>query len=118
MFEDRWTAGQKLVARLTGFEHEKTLLVVGLPRGGVPVARAVATALKAELDVCLVRKLGAPGQPELALGAVAEGGIYFLDLNLVAQCGVQASDLKAMAASAEAEIRRRDRLYRGLRFPA
>ena len=117
MFRDRHHAGQLLAAHLEPFRREKNLLVVGLPRGGVPVAREVADALGAELDVCLVRKLGVPWQPELALGAVAEGGVRVLDPALIRQCELSPEQVDAMTKKAEDEIERRGALFRGTRKP-
>jgi putative phosphoribosyl transferase len=115
MFQDRWQAGKRLGAELARFAGDPTLLVMGLPRGGVPVARAVADALGAELDACLVRKLGVPWQPELALGALAEGDVRVLDERLMEQCGLTVTDLEPMVEEARAELERRSRLYRGPR---
>lgn len=91
-------------------------MVAGLPRGGVPLARIVADALNAELDVCLVRKVGVPWQPELALGALAEGGIRVLDSELIRECGLEQADIERLAAAAQAEIDKRGKLYRGSRM--
>jgi putative phosphoribosyl transferase len=88
---------------------------MALPRGGVAVAREIAEQLGAELDVCLVRKLGVPWQPELALGAVAEGGVRLLDSGLVKQCRLRPEQIEHMTANAEQEIERRRALYRGER---
>jgi putative phosphoribosyl transferase len=118
MFQNRRHAGQLLAARLAEFRGEKNLLVIGLPRGGVPVAREVAEALGAELDVCLVRKLGVPWQPELALGALAEGGIRVIDAGLVKECGISASQIEGMVTKAKGEIERRSALFRGSHKPA
>jgi putative phosphoribosyl transferase len=115
MFKDRTEAAQALADRLLRFRQEKDVLVVGLPRGGVPLARIVADALHAELDVCLVRKLGVPWQPELALGALAEGGIRVLDSALVRECELEPADIERLVRAAQEEIERRSRLYRGAR---
>ena len=90
-------------------------LVLALPRGGVPVAVEVAKALNAELDVFIVRKLGAPGQPELALGAVASGGVQVLNDALVSGLNVSEAELERVAARERQELRRREQLYRGER---
>jgi putative phosphoribosyl transferase len=118
MFRDRIQAAQALAVRLAPFRKEKNVLVVGLPRGGVPLARVVAEALDAELDVCLVRKLGVPWQPELALGALAEGNIRVLDSEMVDQCKLASVDIEQMVQTAQDEINRRNTLYRGSRAPA
>lgn len=118
MFEDRADAGRKLAERLAGLQLAGKLMlgarpiVLGLPRGGLPVARLVADRLGAELDVCLVRKLGVPWQPELAFGAIAEGGCQVLDEALVRQCKLRPEEIAEMAAAARQEIERRARLYR------
>jgi putative phosphoribosyl transferase len=118
MFQDRRKAGQLLAAQLGEFRCVENLLVIGLPRGGIPVAREVAEALGAELDVCLVRKLGVPWQPELALGAVAEGGVRVLDAALIQECDIGAAKLEFMIEEQETEIERRSKLFRGSRDAA
>ncbi len=118
MFQDRKQAGRLLAAQLGEFRGETDLLVIGLPRGGIPVAREVAEALDAELDVCLVRKLGVPWQPELALGAVAEGGVRILDTALIQESGIREAKVESMIKEQEAEIERRSKLFRGSRPPA
>lgn len=118
MFRDRLSAAQLLSDRLKPFQKEKDVLVVGLPRGGVPVARVVAEALNAELDVCLVRKLGVPWQPELAFGALAEGGVRILDTGLIRECNLETPEIERLIRLAQAEIDRRNNVYRGSRAPA
>ena len=115
MFQNRQQAGQQLAARLSSFREESDLLVIGLPRGGLPVASEVSAALGTELDVCLVRKLGVPWQPELAFGAIAEGGVRVIDAATVRECGLKASEIEAMVEKAQAEIERRSQLFRGSR---
>lgn len=116
MYRDRTQAGEELARALVGERHLGSgVLVAALPRGGVPVAAPIAAALDAELDVCLVRKLGVPGQPELALGALAEGGIRVLDSGLIRGCGLHPDDVERLTRDAQAEIERRARLYRGAR---
>lgn len=88
---------------------------MALPRGGVAVAREIADQLGVELDVCLVRKLGVPWQPELAFGAVAEGGIRVLDAELVKRCRLRPEEIERMSERAEQEIERQRPLYRGAR---
>jgi putative phosphoribosyl transferase len=107
-----------LAVSLRPYQNEKDVLVVGLPRGGVPLARIVAEALNAALDVCLVRKLGVPWQPELAFGALAEGGVRVLDTALIRECNLDAAEIERLTASAQVEIDRRHNLYRGSRAPA
>jgi len=112
MFADRRDAGRQLaehVARL-GLREP---LVLGLPRGGVPVAAEVAARLGAQLDVLLVRKIGCPWQPELGLGAISEGGIRTLNARLIAEAGVDEGQIETIVARETAEIERRARGYRG-----
>jgi putative phosphoribosyl transferase len=109
LFRDRVDAGRKLGARLAAY-REVSPLVLGLPRGGVPVAYEVARALDAPLDVCVVRKIGAPIQPELAIGAVAEDGALYLDHDLIERVDVSAEELPALVAAKQAEVE--DRVWR------
>src|SRR6185295_14768170 len=89
------------------------VLVLGLPRGGVPVAREVARLLKAPLDVFLVRKLGVPGHPELAMGAIAEGGVEVLSKDLIVDLGIPPALVQQVATRERLELERRDQLFRG-----
>src|SRR4051794_7353430 len=95
----------------------RDVVVLGLPRGGVPVAAEVAAGLAVPLDVIVVRKLGVPSQPELAMGAVGEGGVLVLREELVRSAGVSETDLAAMVAHERAEVQRRADLFRGRRLP-
>ncbi|MGH2655565.1 MAG: phosphoribosyltransferase family protein [Actinomycetota bacterium] len=113
-FADRRDAGSKLAAVLEPFRSEDPV-VVGLPRGGVPVAAEVAMALDAPLDVLVVRKLGCPWQPELGVGAVGEDGIRVVNNDLVALLGIASEDLEAVAQREEAEVARRLERYRAER---
>jgi putative phosphoribosyl transferase len=115
LFRDRREAGQKLALRLLEFAGRTDVVVLALPRGGVPVGYEVALALDAPLDIFVVRKLGAPWNPELALGAVASGGTRVVDEYIVAAAGVSQRALDEIAAHERAEVERRDRLYRGSR---
>jgi putative phosphoribosyl transferase len=115
-FEDRQDAGRRLAERLAGFRGPD-LVVVGLPRGGVPVAYEVARGLGAPLDVVVARKLGAPFQPELGVGAIAEGGVEFLDARSLAMLRLQPADLAGVVAQERQELARRVALYRGDRPP-
>jgi predicted phosphoribosyltransferase len=115
MFRDRRHAGAVLAARLERYANRPDVVVLALPRGGVPVAFEVARALRAPLDVFLVRKLGAPGQEELALGAIASGGVRILNQEIVRELGITALELEAVAAREDRELRRREELYRGSR---
>jgi len=116
-FRDRADAGRLLAERLSHYAGRDDVLVLGLPRGGVPVAAEVARALGAPLDVFLVRKLGLPGQEELAMGAIASGGARVLNEELVETLGIPEALIDAVAAREEEELGRRERLYRGERPP-
>jgi predicted phosphoribosyltransferase len=115
VFHDRRDAGRQLAARLQEYAGDPNVLVLALPRGGVPVAFEVARALQAPLDVFLVRKIGVPGQEELAMGAVATGGVRVLNQGVVQALDIPAEALDAMTARARSELARRERLYRGNR---
>jgi predicted phosphoribosyltransferase len=112
IFPDRAEAGRELGARL-GRYRGRDVIVLGLPRGGIPVAREVARALDAPLDVFLVRKLGAPGHEELAMGAIASGGVRVLNEDVISMLGVSEDQIAAVAAREARELERRDREYRG-----
>jgi putative phosphoribosyl transferase len=116
-FRDRHAAGIELAAQLTDYRNVPHLLVLALPRGGVPVASEIARALGAELDVLVVRKLGVPRQPELALGAIASGGARVLNDDLIRAVGLTHAHVEAIARAERAELERRERLYRGDRAP-
>ncbi len=111
-FDDRVDAGRQLAARLTHLRGEP-VVVLGLPRGGVPVAAQVAKALGAPLDVIVVRKLGVPFQPELGMGAVGEDGVRIINDDVVSYAGISAGDLAAVEERERAEVRRRAARYRG-----
>lgn len=113
-FADRAAAGRELGRLLVGTALDDPL-VLGLPRGGVPVAAEVAQALGAPLEVFVARKIGAPGRPELGVGAIAEGGEPVFDADLLARLGVTAADLTDTVARERAELERRVRHYRGIR---
>jgi predicted phosphoribosyltransferase len=117
MFQDRRDAGRKLAARLLQYAHRPEVIVLALPRGGVPVAYEVAQRLGAELDVFLVRKLGVPGHEELAMAAIASGGVRVLNDQVVVRLGISPQTIDDVAARESAELRRRERLYRGQREP-
>jgi putative phosphoribosyl transferase len=116
-FRDRADAGRILAERLAHYAGRDDVLVLGLPRGGVPVAAEVARALGAPLDVFLVRKLGLPGQEELAMGAIASGGARVLNEELVETLGIREELVDDVAAREGEELRRREVLYRGARPP-
>ncbi|HHX45158.1 MAG TPA: phosphoribosyltransferase [Chloroflexi bacterium] len=113
LFRDRSEAGRVLAERLSDYEGRDDLLVLGLPRGGLPVAYEVARALHAALDVFVVRKLGVPGQEELAMGAIASGGIRVLNEDVVRMLGISQKTIERVAAAEEQELERRERAYRG-----
>lgn len=113
-FRDRRDAG-RLLARELGATIGTGALVLGLPRGGVPVAAEVALALDAELDIFLVRKLGTPGQEELAFGAVASGGLRVINHDIVAYASIPQDVVEAVTQRERDELRRREALYRGAR---
>ncbi|MDE2121129.1 MAG: phosphoribosyltransferase [Betaproteobacteria bacterium] len=116
-FADRRDAGRRLARALGGLAGTPDLLVLGLARGGVPVAFEVARALHAELDVLVVRKLGVPGQPELAMGAIGAGGVTELNPEVVAAAGVDAATLHQVEQREQRELQRREQAYRGERAP-
>ncbi len=116
-FQNRTHAGKLLAERLASYTGQLDLLVLALPRGGVPVAYEIASALNAPLDVWVVRKLGAPQQPELAIGAVAPGGVEILDTSLIARLGILSEELEHIVARERAELDRRLAAYRGNRTP-
>src|SRR6185503_8818323 len=115
-FHDRSEAGRLLGAELTTHNLPKNSVVLALPRGGVPVAFEVAKALGASLDVLVVRKLGVPWQPELAMGAVARGAgipaVRILDEKLIRHEGISSAEVEAISAREGAEAERREQLYR------
>jgi putative phosphoribosyl transferase len=112
-FRDRADAGRRLAGMLRDLAHRDDLLVLGLPRGGVPVAHEVARALGAPLDVFVVRKLGLPGHDELAMGAIASGGVRLVNEDVVSAFGVTIDEIARVTAREERELERRERLYRG-----
>ncbi len=116
-FQDRPEAGRKLGERLHGYAGRGDVIVLGLPRGGVPVAYEVARALDAPLDVFVVRKLGVPGREELALGAIATGGVRVLNSQLVAALDLPAEWLESIDALERRELERREQAYRGSLAP-
>ena len=113
LFRNRSTAGQLLAAELMSYASQPDVIVLGLPRGGVPVAAAVARALHAPLDVFVVRKLGTPAQPELAMGAIATGGVRVLNAQVVQGLGIPAEVIEAVTLEERRELQRRELAYRG-----
>jgi predicted phosphoribosyltransferase len=116
-FLDRHEAGRVLGGRLQAFAGRPDVIVLGLPRGGVPVAFEVARSLGVPFDIFLVRKLGAPGQEELAMGAIASGGIVVINHEVVEGLRVPQEMIEAEIARERAELTRREALYRGDRRP-
>lgn len=116
-YADRVQAGRVVGDALRHYANRPDVVVLGLPRGGVPVAREVADALGAPLDVFLVRKLGTPGHRELAMGAIASGGVRVLNDDVIRWYGVGRDVIDAIAAEEQQELERRERLYRGDREP-
>ena len=113
VFRNRAEAGRALAAKLMGFAGRGDVIVLALPRGGVVVGYEVAQALAAPLDVFVVRKLGTPGQPELAMGAIASGGVVVLNPDVVHGLNIPDEVIRAAAAREQQEIERREREYRG-----
>jgi predicted phosphoribosyltransferase len=112
-FTDRHAAGTALAERLKEYAGRSDVVVLALPRGGVPVAYQVARALNVPLDVFVVRKLGVPGHEELAMGAIASGGVRVLNQDVLAWYGLSAAAVDAVARVEQAELERREQLYRG-----
>src|SRR5580704_12619412 len=112
MFRDRRHAGELLAGLLGAYQGRAATVVLGLPRGGVVVAAALARALALPLDVFVVRKLGAPSQPELAVGAVAAGGLVVLDEEAIASMRISRASLEAAIAGEREEVNRREQIYR------
>jgi predicted phosphoribosyltransferase len=117
LFRDRVEAGQALGEHLTAYADRPDVLVLALPRGGVPVGFEVAQALHAPLDVFLVRKLGVPGHEELAMGALASGDVLVLNEEVVRALDISEEEIAAAVAAEGQELRRRERAYRGDRPP-
>jgi len=116
-FRDRREAGRFLARQLSAYANRPDVIVLALPRGGVPVAYEVAAALHAPLDVFLVRKLGVPGHEEYAMGAIASGGVRVLNEQVVQTLGIPDFRVEAAAAREQQELERRERAYRGNRPP-
>src|SRR5579872_2788882 len=117
-FLDRREAGRELASWLADYAHRPDVIVLALPRGGVPVAYEVARSLDVPMDVLLVRKLGVPGHEELAMGAVASGGVRVLDPEVIEAAGVSAEAVQAVTAVERGELERREGAYRdGRPFP-
>jgi putative phosphoribosyl transferase len=117
VFIDRHDAGQQLAQRLDRYARLPDTIVLALPRGGVPVGYEVTARIAAPLDVLVVRKLGVPGHPELAMGAIASGGIRYVDERLIKVLGVPRAALDAVEARERLELERRERAFRAGRPP-
>ena len=113
LFRDRTDAGRQLTAKLAEYADRPDVLILALPRGGVPVAYEVARALHAPLDIFLVRKLGVPGHEELAMGAIASGGVRVLNEDVVRALRIPEEVIDTVAWKEEQELERRERAYRG-----
>src|SRR5215213_1547241 len=112
-FQDRYDAGRQLAEQLRVYANRPDAIVLALPRGGVPVASAVAAALSLPLDVFLVRKLGVPGYEELAMGAIASGGVRVLNHDVIREIGIPDRAIDAATAAEQQELERREHRYRG-----
>ncbi len=117
-YEDRGAAGKKLAEALLDYADEPDTIVLGLPRGGVPVAYEVAEALDAPLDIFTVRKLGIPGHEELAMGAIATGGVRVMNPDIIQSSNISDSEIEAVAEEERQELERREQAYRGKRVRA
>jgi predicted phosphoribosyltransferase len=116
-YRDRTDAGRRLAARLREYADRPDVIVLALPRGGVPVGYEIARELHVPLDVFIVRKLGLPGHPEFAMGAIASGGVRVVDWDAVRRFGVTDEELAEVTAAEERELERRERQYRDGRPP-
>lgn len=117
LFRDRTDAGRQLAERFMHHKGKGDVVVLALPRGGVPVAYEIATAIEAPLDVLCVRKLGTPGQPELAMGAVASGELRVMNEDVLRMLDIGEQEIEAVARRELLELTRRERAYRGGRTP-
>jgi putative phosphoribosyl transferase len=115
--QDREQAGQLLAERLAKYANRDDVLILALPRGGVPIAHEIAKRLQAPMDTFVVRKLGVPGFEELAMGAIATGGSEYLDENIVRSFEISREVIEEVVQAERAEMARRDRAYRGARGP-
>ncbi|WP_448561461.1 phosphoribosyltransferase [Trichothermofontia sp.] len=116
-FRDRHEAGRQLARQLAAYTDDARVWVLALPRGGVPVAFEVAQALRVPLDICVVRKLGVPRQPELAMGAIATSGVRILNSRLIQELGISDAEVASVTQRELQELERREQLYRGDRPP-
>ena len=112
-YQNRRDAGRKLARALKGFANRDDVVILALPRGGVPVGYEIAGELRAPLDIFLVRKLGVPGHEELAMGAIATGGVRVLNEDVIRQLRISEEQIEAVSRAEERELRRREQEYRG-----
>jgi putative phosphoribosyl transferase len=112
---DRQQAGRLLATKLSALGYRNNVVILGLPRGGVPVACEIAKSLGAELDVFLVRKVGVPGYEELALGAVATGDVQIIDPDIAEEFGLRSDDIEKLVKTEQKELQRRETAFRGSR---
>src|ERR1039457_6046134 len=117
IFANRTEAGQELALRLRTYANRDDVIVLGVPRGGVPIAFEVATALNLPLDVFVLRKLGVPGHEELAFGAIGSGGVRVLDREIVESLGLSDLMIQAVTRAEKAKLARREHIYRSGRPP-
>lgn len=117
IFANRKEAGQKLALRLGKYANRGDVIVLGAPRGGIPVAFEIATDLRAPLDVFVLRKLGVPGREELGFGAIASGGVRILNRDIVEGLGITGLDIERVTRTEKQELERRERAYRGGKAP-
>lgn len=115
--KNRREAGRLLAAKLQDYAHRSDVLVLGLPRGGVPVAFEIATALNVVLDVCIVRKIGVPGRKELAMGAIGPGEVMTVNQDVIDSWEISPTAFQNVVNQERIELQRRDRLYRGNKPP-
>jgi predicted phosphoribosyltransferase len=117
-FKDRFEAGEKLAKKLLKYSRRNDVVILALPRGGVPAAYKVAFALKAPMDIFLVRKLGVPGHEELAMGAIASGGVRVLNDDIISMLQIPAENINEVTQRESGELNRREKQYRGSKeFP-
>jgi putative phosphoribosyl transferase len=112
-FKDRQEAGERLAKELSGYREEQGVVVLGLPRGGVPVAEKIARSLAAPLGVFIVRKVGVPGRRELAMGAIGSGGVRVVNEDVVRSLGISEEEFEAVAQEELKELREREEAYHG-----
>lgn len=113
--KNREEAGKKLAEQLAAYKDKEDVWILALPRGGVPVAEQIARALKAPLEVFIVRKLGVPGHQELAMGAIASGGVRVMNMDVVRSLGISEEQIEMVAEAERRELDRREKQYRGER---